>query len=181
MPARQEWTVRCARPADREALTALSRLAAAAIGRHYYTDRQLAAAIDRLAKIDPRLIAEESLYVAVLAEKIIGCGGWSRRGSLVADTVSAQLDAPAAVQTGGAAALRAFFVHPDYARQGIASALFRCCRKDARRQGFHKLEVLASAAAKQACLHFGFSAAEKKYLRFDDGVELLSYRMSMRI
>ena len=181
MAARPRTVVRRAVPADLDALAALARLSASTLGRPYYSDRELAVATERLAVIDPTLIEDGTLYVAVSAGCIVGCGGWSRRAGAVAGSAGQRYLAPLAEGAGAAASLRTFFVHPDYARQGIAGKLFRRCRDAAKHGGFQRMNVLASAAAKPAYLNFGFAELGETVLRFAGGVELVSYRMSLSL
>ncbi len=186
MVAHPRIVVRRAVSADLEALGALARLSAGTLGRQHYSDRELAVAVEELAVIDPALIEDGTLYVAVSAGCIVGCGGWSRRAGRVAGSVGRQDLAPlveeaGAKDVGAAASLRAFFIHPGYARRGIAGQLFRRCRDAAKLDGFRRMSVLASATAKPAYLHFGFSELGETVLRFADGVELVSYRMSLNL
>jgi len=173
--------VRRAVSADLEALGSLARLSAGTLGRQFYSDRELAVAVEELAVIDPALIEDGTLYVAVSAGRIVGCGGWSRRAGGVAESATQRNAAPATEQSECAASLRAFFVHPAHARQGIAAKLFHRCRDAARQGGFRRMNVLASAIARPAYLRFGFRELGETVLRLADGAELVSYRMSLSL
>ena len=179
--ARARIVVRRAVLADLDALTALARLSASTLGKPYYSDRELAIAVEQLAVIDPALIEEGTLYVAVAAEGIVGCGGWSRRSGRVAGPTRQRVAASVAGERSATASLRAFFVHPAHARRGIAAKLFHRCRNAAKDEGVRRMNVLASATAKPAYLNFGFRELGETVLRFADGTELLSYRMSLNL
>ena len=179
--ARHRVVVRRAVLADLDALTTLARVSAGTLGREYYADRELAVAVEQLAVIDPALIEEGTLYVAVSAGRIVGCGGWSRRAGRVAESAGQPNAAPTVEESDLAVSLRAFFVDPAHARQGIAAKLFHRCRDAARQGGFRRMNVLASATAKPAYLKFGFCELGETALRLADGVELVSYRMSLSL
>ena len=168
---------RRAEMADLEALNALARRAVAEIGSRFYTRRQVARAVNGMARIDPELIVEGGLYVARDADDIVGCGAWSRSGVLL----SAETTVLCRHRTAGpgSAALRSLFVRPRHTRRGIANSLLRICRDDAQCAGFRRMETLASAAARVPCRRFGFGNERVVCLRFEDGVELASYHMSM--
>lgn len=162
--------------ADLEALNALARRAVAEIGSRFYTRRQITRAVS-IAHIDPELIGYGTLYVARAADDIVGCGAWSRGGVLV--SAGAGILCGQRVASPGSAVLRSLFVQPRHTRQGIASSLFRICLDGAATAGFRRMETLASAAARVPCLRFGFANPQAVCLRFEDGVELVSYHMSM--
>jgi len=42
------------------------------------------------------------------------------------------------------ARIRAFFVHPDHARKGVARAIIERCEDEARASGFRALELLST-------------------------------------
>jgi hypothetical protein len=48
----------------------------------YYTDRQIESAIVHIFGVDSQLIADDTYYVVVADDHIVGCGGWSKRKAL---------------------------------------------------------------------------------------------------
>ncbi len=169
--------IRRARASDIATLDALAQRAVAEIGRAFYSRRQIVRAVNRMASVDSRLIADGSLYVAELGDTIVGCIGWTPGGSLLparAGLVEEDLTAEP-----GSAVLRSLFVEPAHAGRGVARSLFRRCKSDAAKAGFRRMEALASAAAKGPCRRFGFARSRAVRLRFDDGLELVSYHMTL--
>ena len=74
----------------------------------------------------------------------MACGGWSRRrtlfgGDQYADRSDDRLDPQIE-----AARIRAFFVHPDWARRGLARLILQECERAARADGFRRLELMAT-------------------------------------
>jgi GNAT superfamily N-acetyltransferase len=72
---------------------------------------------------------------------IVGCGGWSRRKTLFgADHWTDREDSLLSPERD-AAKIRAFFVHPDWARRGIGSMILVACERAAADAGFTRLEI----------------------------------------
>ena len=69
------------------------------------------------------------------AGRLIGCGGWSYRRTLFGGDARLGRDAGTLDPNTDAAKIRAFFIDPAAARQGIGSALLERCEAEARRHG----------------------------------------------
>src|ERR1700751_2968026 len=114
-----------------------------------YTVAQIEIALEKVYGIDTQLIADETYFV-VEAESaegnalLVGCGGWSKRkplygGNQWRDREPEQLD-----PERDAAKIRAFFVHPNWARQGIGTLILQACESAAAQAGFRRLEMGAT-------------------------------------
>jgi GNAT superfamily N-acetyltransferase len=80
----------------------------------------------------------------ILKPVIVGCGGWSRRKTLYGgDQFAGREDSPLDPATD-AAKIRAFFVHPAWARRGICGLILEACESAAKAKGFHRLEMGAT-------------------------------------
>ncbi|MGC2248580.1 MAG: GNAT family N-acetyltransferase [Terriglobales bacterium] len=80
----------------------------------------------------------------ILRPMIVGCGGWSRRKTLYGgDQFAGREDSPLDPAID-AAKIRAFFVHPEWARRGIGGMILEACESAARAVGFHRLEMGAT-------------------------------------
>src|SRR5215472_4875839 len=76
--------------------------------------------------------------------KIVGCGGWSKRKTLYgSDHWTGREDLLLDPQRD-AAKIRAFFIHPDWARQGVGSKILQACEDAARAAGFNRYEMGAT-------------------------------------
>ena len=145
--------------ADIPTLEALIERSAAALSRGFYTDVETRAAIEHVFGVDSELI-DDGTYLIAEDEggKLLGCGGWSRRttlfgGDRFAGRVSATLD-PAT----DAARIRAFFVAPEAARRGVASALLAACEAAAQDAGFDRLALMATLPGVPFYTRHGFAA-----------------------
>ena len=59
-----------------------------------------------------------------------------------------------------AARIRAFFVHPDMARRGLARLLYQECARAAHAKGVTRLELVATMPGVPLYLALGFAARE---------------------
>jgi GNAT superfamily N-acetyltransferase len=86
-------------------------------------------------------------------------------------------DDPAIDPATEPARIRAFFVHPDFARQGLGRRLFEACAQAAYARGFRSLTLSATLPGVPLYLACGFVAGERKDVLLPDGVVLPVVRM----
>lgn len=143
----------------------------------FYTPRQIESAVRHVFGVDSRLIADGTCFVALDGETIAGCGGWSRRRTLYGGDqrpigADEQLD-PAI----DAARIRAFFVAPEYARQGIGRKLIEACERAAAAEGFKRLELMSTLPGVPLYAASGFREVERVADVLPDGVAVEFVRM----
>lgn len=138
------YSIRKATPEDRDRIRQLIAASARGLSREDYDDAQIEAAIATVFGVDSDLIEDGTYFVVESAGELIGCGGWSRRRTLFGGDQYAERDASYLDPKSEAARIRAFFVHPDHARKGIARAILRECESEAAARGFRKLELMAT-------------------------------------
>ena len=110
-----------------------------------YTARQIELAIGSVFGVDLDLIDDGTYIVAESDGRIVACGGWSRRKTLFGASGFAHSRDPGLLDPAAdAAKIRAFFVDPDAARQGIATAILEACEDEARTFGFNRVEMAAT-------------------------------------
>src|SRR5262252_4464514 len=115
--------------ADAGPLNALIRESVLGLSQKDYSPTQLESALRHLFGIDSRLIEDGTYYVIELDGRPIACGGWSKRSTLFGgDQYTDRSDNRLDPKTE-AARIRAFFVHPDFARHGLASLLLDACEQ----------------------------------------------------
>lgn len=177
-----EGTVRLrrARMEDLPVLTGLIRRAVCELNAADYSLEQIESALRHGYGADnPRLILECTYYVAEIGDEIVGSGGWSRLKAIspADEADEADLIDPAEEP----AKIRAFFVHPAYARRGIATRLLRASEKSARQAGFRQLELMATRTGEPVYTRFGFEMVERLDLTLPDGVVFPVARMVKNI
>ncbi len=111
----------------------------------YYDPRQIELSILSVFGVDDQLIADETYLVVETEDRIIGCGGWSKRKTLFgASEYSMSRDPELLDPSTDAAKIRAFFIHPSAARKGIASLILDACEAEAAAAGFGSAEMMAT-------------------------------------
>jgi GNAT superfamily N-acetyltransferase len=170
--------VRVATPRDIPAITTLIEASVRALGAGYYDPAQIESSLRHLFGVDSQLIADATYYVVERGGELAAAGGWSRRRTLYGgDQFKAEAD-PLLDPAQEAARIRAFFVHPRHARQGLGRMLFRRCAAEAWSAGFRRLELVATLPGEPLYHALGFTALEPVAARLPDGVELRCTRMS---
>jgi GNAT superfamily N-acetyltransferase len=171
------FAIRLATAEDLPALRELIPLSARELSRGFYSPEQIESAIHFVFGPDSRLIADQTYFVAEAAGGLVACGGWSRRRTLYGgDQMKAEADPPLDPSTE-AARIRAFFVHPAFARRGLGAAILRSCMDAARAAGFRRLELAATLPGVPLYEAFGFEARERLEAPLPNGVLLPIIRM----
>jgi GNAT superfamily N-acetyltransferase len=155
MPA-VTYELRKATRADQSCLERLIARSVRALGARDYRNEQLHAALRGVFGVDTQLIDDGTYFLAEVDHEIVGCGGWSRRRTLFGGDRHAERDDGELDPTVDAAKIRAFFVHPDYSRQGIGRALLMRCEAEARAQGFTNFELMSTLTGVPLYLALGY-------------------------
>jgi len=139
------YSIRRAVLADPEAIQDLIAASARGLSRIHYDDAQIEAAVSEVFGVDTDLIDDETYFVAETdSGQLVGCGGWSRRKNLYGGDQFADRNSERLQPGIEPARIRAFFVHPDFAWQGIGRSLLSTCEGDALAHGFQSLELMAT-------------------------------------
>lgn len=170
--------IRLATEDDGAALRDLIPLSARELSRGYYSAEQTESAIRFVFGPDSQLIADGTYFVAEEDGMLVGCGGWSRRRTLYGgDQMKEGTEDPLLDSATEAARIRAFFVHPGFARRGVGSQILHACVGAARAAGFRRLELAATLPGVPLYEAFGFAPQERVDLALPDGVTLPVIRM----
>jgi N-acetylglutamate synthase-like GNAT family acetyltransferase len=114
------------------------------LSKEHYTEQQIEGALIQIFGVDTQLIADETYYVAETAGQIVGCGGWSKRKTLFGGDQAKDGEDSLLDPDVEPARIRAFFVHSDWARRGIATRILKACEEAAINAGFRELELVAT-------------------------------------
>ena len=139
-----------------------------------YSPVQIEGALRSVYGIDSQLIADGTYLVAEVFHsqnqdsqnkpEIVGCGGWSKRKTLYGGDQYVAREDSLLDPARDAAKIRAFFVHPEWARQGIGSRILEACEAAAVAEGFTRLELVATLPGVPCTGHAG--SCPGKRLRF---------------
>jgi GNAT superfamily N-acetyltransferase len=162
---------------DVEAIAALIPVSARALSKGFYTEQETESAIRYVFGPDRRLIEDGTYFVVEDGERLAGCGGWSKRRTLYGGDQMKSKDDPLLDPVTEAARIRAFFVHPGYARRGVGSQILDACMAAARQAGFRRMELAATLPGVPLYERYGFQARERIDATLPDGVVLPILRM----
>ena len=166
------FTLRKATLDDRPAIEQLIKLSARGLSRAEYSDEQIESAIRTVFGVDTNLIEDGTYFLAESDGELIGCGGWSRRRTLFGGDQYEQRDTSELDPKSEPAKIRAFFVHPQHARKGVARAILAACENEAKAQGFQALELMATLPGIKFYETSGYQAGEPFELSVGEGIAI---------
>jgi GNAT superfamily N-acetyltransferase len=146
-----EFRIRPAVPADLSVLRLLIDASVRRLQSDDYTLAQREGALTTVFGVDTQLIADGTYLVVEYcpAESqpealIVACGGWSKRKTLYGADQWTDRQDDLLDPSHDAAKIRAFFIHPDWARRGIGTLLLEACENAAKSAGFRRFEMGAT-------------------------------------
>jgi phosphinothricin acetyltransferase len=169
--------LRAATRDDIPALQLLMNASVRGLSAGFYSDTQVESALANLLGTDSQLIADHTYYVAEIGGELVAAGGWSRRLTLHGGDQAKRGADPLIDPASEPARLRAFFVHPRWARRGLATLLFHECSIAARASGFRAFELTATLPGEPLYAALGFTVVERGAVALPDGLELGTARM----
>ncbi len=177
--------IRKARTADVPRLREVIEASVRGLQAGYYSPAQIEGALQSVYGVDSRLIADGT-YLAVEAPdsqgnvEIVACGGWSKRKTLYGGDQYKGREDSLLDPTREAAKIRAFFVHPKWARRGIGSLILEACERAAIDAGFTRLEMGATLSGVAFYEAKGYVQIEKQAVPLGNGEALAIVRMEKK-
>lgn len=165
-----------------------------------YTPAQMEGALESVFGVDSQLIADGTYLVAearIVDEEsdvakagerkisgsvwvLAGCGGWSKRKTLYGSDRWSGREDTLLDPKRDAAKIRAFFIHPAWARLGIGSKILEACEAGAREAGFTSFEMGATLTGAKLFGTKGYVAVERIEVPLKNGLTLPVIRMAKR-
>jgi GNAT superfamily N-acetyltransferase len=148
--------LRLAVPEDVPVLRELIDASVRCLQAEDYTPAQIEGALKTVFGVDSQLIADGTYIVAEADPNatahaegknvpsgwmIVGCGGWSKRKTLYGSDHWKGREDSLLDPLHDAAKIRAFFIHPDWARRGVGTLILQACEDAARAAGFTRYEM----------------------------------------
>ena len=135
------------RPATATDVPEIERLiarSARGLSQGDYNEDQIEAALGSALGVDSQLIRDGTYFVASVDGPLVACGGWSYRKTLFGSDGRADREPETLDPACDAARIRAFFVHPDWARQGLGGLMLDICEAEMLARGFRSAELMAT-------------------------------------
>lgn len=142
------FKLRLATESDIPALLALIEASVRGLQSDDYNAAQMDGALGTVLGVDTQLICDRTFFIAETAlehgiaeKRAAGCGGWSRRKTLFGADLGPGREPEPLDPATDAAKVRAIFVHPDFARQGLGSMILAHVEAQAAAAGFRRFEM----------------------------------------
>jgi len=182
--------IRFAEARDIPALRKLIEASVRGLQTRDYSAVQLEKALQTVYGVDTQLISDRTYFAAEemddfaessRAPLLVGCGGWSRRKTLYGGDQFAAREDSLLDPGRDAAKIRAFFVHPAWARRGIGSMILKACEAAACAAGFRRLEMGATLTGAPFYRTMGYVELEAVEAPLGDGLTLAIVRMGKNV
>ena len=150
-----------------------------------YSPAQIEGALRSVYGVDSQLITDGTYLVAEeISESdpvIVACGGWSQRKTLYGGDQYARREDSLLDPARDAAKIRAFFVHPKFARRGIGSMILQASEDAARAAGFTRLEIGATLSGVAFYKAKGYVEVENQAVPLANGETLSIVKMTKKL
>jgi len=128
------FTLRLATEEDIPALQTLIEASVRGLQSADYTPAQIEGALGTVLGLDTQLIRDGTYFVAEPTDGggrklLAGCGAWSKRKTLFGSDRGPGREPELLDPSTDAAKVRAIFVHPDFARQGLGRWFWRASKQ----------------------------------------------------
>ena len=173
-----KWSLRLAREEDIPALEYLIPLSVRGLQSTYYSAAQMDAALGSVFGVDRQLIRDGTYYVVEQDGELIGCGGWSKRKTLFGSDHQTNRDDAALDPSRDSARIRAFFIHPAWARRGIGRRILNECEQRIGAAGFKSVELAATLSGVAFYAACGYVAGEQLDVPLSKDLSLQIVRMT---
>jgi len=175
---KKHWPLRLAQPEDAAELEALIRISVRTLQAPYYSAAQREAALGPVFDVDRQLIRDGTYFAVEDEGRIVGCGGWSKRKAVCGGDRDRIGEDELLDPKRDLARVRAFFVHPDFARRGIGANILAACERAIRDAGFQGAALVATLAGEPLYASFGYSVVERYEVPLSPGLTLPVVRMA---
>lgn len=150
---------RLAQTDDLESLRALMNLAIAENQKAFLTQAQIKSS-RTIMGLDTQLVDDGTYFVIEVQGELAGCGGWSRRATLYGGNQTPGRSEELLDPAKDAARVRAMYTHPRHIRKGIGTLILSLCEKAARREGFRRVQLMATLSGEPLYRACGYQPDE---------------------
>ncbi len=169
----KEIFVRFAEPREQARLKAMQAFSMRSLGAPFYEAEVLDAFVADVGTMDEALLADGTYLVAYSGAEIIGCGGWTSRRSVRLVRGAAQIARTATVCS--------VYVHPGFARRGIATALMSAIENEILSAGFDTASLTATLSSIPLYRRLGYRSGDAVAIELRKGMSFVAMKMEKRL
>src|ERR1700689_4221086 len=177
--------IRKASPEDVPRLREIIDASVRGLQANDYSPAQIEGALRSVYGVDSQLIADGTYLVVEEPTEtgpvIVACGGWSKRKTLYGGDQYTGREDSLLDPSRDAAKIRAFFVHPAWARRGIGGMILEACEAAAGAAGFRRVEMGATLTGVPFYRTKGYVDLEGMEAALGDGLALPIVRMGKSV
>jgi GNAT superfamily N-acetyltransferase len=166
--------IRFADPSDRLELRKMQVHSFRTLGGPYYDNAVIEAFIVGVGTMDDALLDDGTFFAATMEGRIVGCGGWSARTPGYVLHMNGSRAAPGVQK----ATVRSIFVHPDFARRGIAKAIMAAIEAEIVTANFTSASLTATLSGVPLYRSLGYSSGDAVTLKLRDGLVFVGIGMT---
>ncbi len=173
------YSIRKATLADQTEIEKLIAESVRGLSHKDYNERQIELSIKTVFGVDTELISDETYFVVETEDgKMAGYGGWSKRKTFYGASVYAESrDSELLDPERHAAKIRAFFIHPEFARKGIGTMILETCEREAGAHGFKSAEMMATLPGVKLYAVRGYAQGEEVRVPVGENINIICVKM----
>ena len=182
------FRIRPAVEADLSVLRTLIEASVRQLQADDYTSSQRESALATVFGVDTQLVADGTYLVVEYCPSelpaspvVVACGGWSKRKTLYGADQWTDRHDDLLDPARDAAKIRAFFIHPDWARRGIGTLLLEACESAAKSAGFSRFEMGATLTGAKLFRARGYRAVRNLEVPLHNGESLPIIHMEKQV
>lgn len=172
----KEIFVRFAEPRELARLKAMQAFSMRSLGAPYYEAEVLDAFVADVGTMDDLLLADGTYLVAYSGAEVIACGGWTSRRSVREARV-----VRGAAQVARTATVCSVYVHPSFARRGIATALMSAIENEILSAGFDTASLTATLSSIPLYRRLGYRCGDAVAVELRKGMSFVTMKMEKRL
>jgi GNAT superfamily N-acetyltransferase len=171
---RMPFVIRRAMPRDVPALRDMQRRSLRELSLGFYDLHQVEAFLFYVGTVEEAVVDERNYYVAEVGGWLAGSGGWS---ATAPDYLDGGKRIPAVVREPYIPRVRSLFVHPDWARRGVARRIMQVTENAIRSTGQYEVALDATLPGVPLYEALGYRSVTPVDMRLPDGTELRFHHM----
>jgi GNAT superfamily N-acetyltransferase len=160
-----EFETRIATPRDREALHAMQALSMRVLGAADYAPEAIDGLIEQVGTMDDGPIEDGTYLVATRGGTIVAGGGWSTQAPGYGRRI-----AVGAGEVPPSARVRSVYVHPGWARRGLARGLMARLEAEIAAAGFDRATLAATLTGAPFYRRLGYAGEVRLAIELDGGL-----------
>jgi N-acetylglutamate synthase-like GNAT family acetyltransferase len=143
---------------DYRQIKELIQLSARSLQRKDYSKQEIESGLELITGIE-ELIESGCYFKIDIESEVVAVGGFKLDINLLQ------------------AEFKSFFVHPEFARQGMASAILQKCLDECSKYNINEIELIATLTGRTLYQKFGFSDEAYKTIKLSDGSDFKLVKM----